>query len=404
MPPLVLAAALLEGLALTLIQGYLPLYVRQVLGEVRYVTIALVVAVPAFGTVIASNFWGGLSDVTGRLKPMVLVGLAGYVAALVCVPGIRSGLQVLYYVGAASLLYGTLSPSLKTYITLLRPGRTEHSLAYLLMSQSTGWLMGSLGVGWLLDRGLGPGLQGALRGCGALLAVQLLVSALWLGDLRRQPAAARRRGWLEGVARDLASLYENPRLLQLCVLAFLFVSANFAMWGFYAVFMVERLGADIRLLRYAIAVSAVSGILSFPFVGPVVRRFGGGWVIAIALVGYLVMYLGVGLTRSPVVAAALFALPLYGFVNVSANTLASEYSTAGQRGGGLGVLSGTYAIATVAGPVACGLLADRVGLRVVPWVAFAFMAAATPLGWGMAIRGSRGRDSGESALIGGSLR
>jgi MFS family permease len=399
MPPLILAAALLEGLALTLIQGYLPLYVRQVLGEVRYVTVALVVAVPAFGTVIAGNFWGGLSDVTGRLKPMVLIGLAGYVVALAWIPGIRNGLEVLYYVGVASLFYGTLAPSLKTYITLLRPGRTEHSLAYLLMSQSTGWLVGSLGVGWLLDRGLGPGLQWALRGCGALLAAQFLVSAIWLGDLRREPAAPRRRGWLEGVARDLASLYENPRLLRLCVLAFLFVSANFAMWGFYSVFMVERLGADIRLLRYALAVSAVSGILSFPLVGPVVRRFGGGWVIAVGLVGYLVMYLGVGLTRSPVLAAALFAFPLYGFVNVSANTLASAYSTAEQRGGGLGVLSGTYAIATIVGPVTCGLLADRVGLGAVPWVSFAFMAAATPIAWGMAIQGP---GPGESALLGGS--
>lgn len=59
MPPLILAAAYLEGLSLTLIQGYLPLYVRGVLHEPSYVTVAFIVAVPALGTVLASNFWAG---------------------------------------------------------------------------------------------------------------------------------------------------------------------------------------------------------------------------------------------------------------------------------------------------------------------------------------------------------
>ena len=69
MPPLILAAALLEGLSLTLIQGYLPLYVRRALGEPSYVTVALVVAVPALGAMVASNFWGGLSECRGGSSP-----------------------------------------------------------------------------------------------------------------------------------------------------------------------------------------------------------------------------------------------------------------------------------------------------------------------------------------------
>ena len=125
MPFLVLAAALLEGLSLTLVQGYLPLYVRRALGETHFLTIGAVVAVPAFGTFIASNFWGGLSDVSGRLKPFILVGLVGYVAALAGYPLFRHGYGVLLWAGMASLLYGTLAPSLKTYVTLAQPTRRE---------------------------------------------------------------------------------------------------------------------------------------------------------------------------------------------------------------------------------------------------------------------------------------
>ena len=129
MPALVWLAALLEGLSLLLIQGFLPLYVRRNLGETHLVTVAAVVAVPAVGTMLASNFWGGFSDVSGRLKPVILIGVIGYAAAVGGFPLLRQGPVVLVYIGLASLLYGTLAPSLKTYVTLARPERREHALA-----------------------------------------------------------------------------------------------------------------------------------------------------------------------------------------------------------------------------------------------------------------------------------
>lgn len=390
MPPLILAAALLEGLALTLIQGYLPLYVRSALGEPSYVTIALLVAVPALGTMAASNFWGGLSDVSGRLKPMILVGILAYAAALAWIPALRDGIGIMVYVGVASLFYGTLAPSLKTYVTLSRPDRKAHSLAYVLMAQSTGWLLGSFGAGWLLEGGIASGLRAALWTCSALLAAHALVCALFLGDQRREPLAPQgRRGWLQGLAADLASLYENPKLLGLCVLAFFFVAGNYAAWVFFSVYLFEHLGASIRTIRFALVASSVLGIASFLYVGAVIRRFGGRPVLAAGVTLYVGMYLGIALTKDPVIVAAFYALPLYSLVNVSANTLASEYSTAAQRGGGLGVLNGTYALATIAGPVTGGLLADRFGLAAIPWLSFGLLAAAVPIAWLQVAAGRR---------------
>src|SRR5678810_1231154 len=127
MPPLILVAALLDGLSLTLLQGYLPLYVRRTLSHTTYLTVGAVIAIPALGTVIASNFWGGLSDVSGRLKPMILVGLTGYALALVGVVFLKQGIAILACVGLASLFYGTLAPTLKAYMTLARPHRPENA-------------------------------------------------------------------------------------------------------------------------------------------------------------------------------------------------------------------------------------------------------------------------------------
>ncbi|HET9950786.1 MAG TPA: MFS transporter [Candidatus Eisenbacteria bacterium] len=380
MPLLILLSAFLEGIALTLIQGYLPLYVRETLGEKQLLTVGMVVVVPALGTMIASNFWGGLSDVSGKLKPMILVAIAGYVAVLVGTPLFRQGTSILLFVGAASLFYGCLAPLLKAYATLHRPDRPQNALAWVLMAQSTGWLIGGFEGGRLMESGIGVGLRSALWIAAGLLSVHFVLTLLLLRDKPRPPAAPRARvGWFAGVMEDLVALYENPRLLRLCFVAFLLYAGNFVVWGFFSVYFVEHLGASVRMLRYTLAASAVAGLAMYLLVPALVKRFGARATLAAGIAGYVVMYLVMGLMQSPFATAVIFTLPLYGLTNVSANTLATEYSNESQRGGGLGVLNGTIALSTIAGPLVGGSLADRWGLSVIPWVAFGYLAAALPL-------------------------
>ena len=381
MPLLVLVAALLEGLSLTLLQGFLPLYVRKTLTDTTYLTVGAVVAIPALGTFVASNFWGGLSDVSGRLKPFILIGLVGYGVALGGYPLLHSGPSIFLWAALVSLLYGTLSPSLKTYVTLAKPGWREHALAYLLMCQSVGWFTGSVGGSRLLESGIGSGFRTALGITAALLAAHTLLVAFFLRDQRREPVVRQSRTWLEGVAKDLATLYENPKLLALCVMIFFLVAGNYITWGFFSVFFVERLHASVRTLGIALAASSLLGIALMPAVGPLVRRFGGHRTLAVGTTLYLVMYLGMAVTKNPGAVAALFAMPLYGTINVSANVLASQYSGQAQRGGGLGVLNGTYALATIVGPLIGGFLADRSSLAAIPWSSLAFAAVATLMAW-----------------------
>jgi len=396
MPFIIWASALLEGLSLTLIQGFLPLYVRQSLGETHFLAVGAVVAVPALGTFIASNFWGGLSDVSGRLKPFILVGLLGYLAALAGYPFFRSPAVILLWAGVASLLYGTLSPSLKTYVTLARPDRREHALAYLLMSQSIGWFAGSVGGSQLLQRGIGPGFRTALWAAAALVAAHAALVAIALRDYRREAVARQARGWLDGVAQDLASLYENPKLLLVCVLIFFLVAGNYITWGFFSVFFVEHLHASVRTLGIALGTSSILGIALMPAVGPLVRRFGGHRMLAVGTTFYVVMYLGMAVTRNPIAIAALFAMPLSGMVNVSANSLAAQYSGRSQRGGSLGVLNGTYALATIVGPLLGGWLADRSGLGTIPWTSLVFAVIASAIAWRTVV--GAGSGAGETAI------
>ena len=377
MPVLVLLSAFLEGIAITVIQGFLPLYVRESLGETRLLTVGLVVVVPAIGTMIASNFWGGFSDVSGRLKPLILVGIAGYAVALAGVPLFVKGSSVLLYVGAAALFYGCLAPLLKAYATLHRPDRPQHALAWVLMAQSSGWMVGSLEAGRLMERGVGAGLKSASWLAASFLAVHFVLALLLLREKPRPPAAPRAKiGWFAGVMEDLVALYENPRLLRLCGVAFFLYAGNYVVWGFFSIYFVEHLGAGLRMLRYTLAASAVSGVIMYLFVGPLVKRLGARVTLVIGIACYGFMYVAMGTMQNALATAIVFTIPLYGLTNVSANTLATEYSSVEQRSGGLGVLSGTIALSTIAGPMLGGALADRWGLAIIPWVAFWFLVAA----------------------------
>jgi len=384
MPALLLISAFLEGVALTLIQGYLPLYVREALGETSFLTVGLVVVVPALGTMVASNFWGGLSDVSGKLKPLLLVGLAGYAVALAGIPFFKQGTTVLLYVGAAALFYGCLAPLLKAYATLAMADRPQHAISYILMAQAVGWLVGGLEGGRLMEAGIGEGLHAALWITAGLVAIHVVLTARWLRDVPRAPALPRARvGWVTRLAEDLAALYENPRLLRLCILSFFLFAANFTMWGFFTVYFVEHLGASVRLLRYTLGFAAVAGILMYVFVGPLVRRFGARAILFTGILLYAGMYLLMGLQANSIATAIIFVAPLFGLTTVAANTLATEYSSSSQRGGGLGVLNGTLALATIAGPTLGGLLADRWGLGVIPWTALGFIVVAIPLSFAL---------------------
>lgn len=382
MPWLVWSAALLEGFALILIQGFLPLYVRRALDESRFITVGAVVAVPALGTVVASNFWGGLSDVSGRLKPFVLVGVLGYAAALAGLPSLRHGVHVLVFIGVASLLYGTLAPTLKTYVTLATPGRREHALAYLLMAQAVGWLLGSWGWSTLFEGAGYPGLGLAVLLSAALFLGYGALAAGRLADFHRPPLPARAsRGWLGGLVADLVSLYENARLLRVCVVAFLTIAGNYIAWGFFSIYLTERLHGSVRLVGYSLAGSAVTAIAAYFAVGSVVKRLGGALVLALTVSAYALLYFAMAFLRSPLAVAVLYVVPLYGFLGVSLNTLAAEYSRAEQRGGGLGVLNGVFGLGTVAGPLVAGHLSDRQGLGAIPWCALAFAFPASAVAW-----------------------
>jgi len=59
----------------------------------------------------------------------------------------------------------------------------------------------------------------------------------------------------------------------------------------------------------------------------------------------------------------------------------------------LGVLNGTYALSTIAGPLLGGWLADRSGLGIIPWSSLAFASVATVMAWRSVFGGERASEA-----------
>ena len=198
MPPLILAAAYLEGLSLTLIQGYLPLYVRGVLHEPSYVTVAFIVAVPALGTDAREQFLGRPlgrvgppqaddPDRAGRLRGRarrdsgVRRGASDH--------GLRGrGVVLVRNAGAvAQDLRHAAPPGSKGALDCLRADVPEHRLAL-------GKLWAPAGSSREGSRRAFAWRYGSPRG---LLAAHAIACAAFLRDERRPPLETRNHGpWL----------------------------------------------------------------------------------------------------------------------------------------------------------------------------------------------------------------
>jgi MFS family permease len=143
-------------------------------------------------------------------------------------------------------------------------------------------------------------------------------------------------------------------------------------------FYVETLGAagPSRQLWTGIALlaPAVTQALAAPLWGRLGDRCGRKWMVVRALLGIGVSVLLMGLARSPLqfVTCRLAQGVFGGVVDAAAAFVGSEASPT-KRGWALGRLQTAIAAGALAGPLAGGLLADAVGLRVV------FVATATAI-------------------------
>ncbi|KPJ61169.1 MAG: hypothetical protein AMJ46_02265 [Latescibacteria bacterium DG_63] len=365
-----------EGVCLTVTMFFVPLYVRRTFAGTNFLTIASIVAIPGIAMFVASNFWGALADYTRRLKPFLLVGLAGYSGCLLALSRTDSAAAVITVAVVFSLFFAAVRPTSQSYVTLLRETEKGRAVGDLMAFQSVGWFIGGAVCGYLFEPKTGLPVETILVGGSLLGAVVLLIVALTLKPLPEAWRVKKEEGtWIGGLTADLRWLYRSKALVAICVMTGLSASGTWLFFGNFAIFMTEYVEATTTVLGWAMALSTLLGVFTFTLYGKLADRVGPMRVFLLAVVMYAVTYGLVSVTRDPILITVYFCIPIYPAFNVGVTALVSELSGERRRAGGLGVLAGVFAFSLAVGTLAGGAVADHSGLGVLPRWTLGFQLA-----------------------------
>ncbi len=361
-------AATAEGICLTIVMIFVPLYVRRTFEGTRLLTIASVLAVPALTRFIASNFWGALADHTRTLKPFVIIGLAGYAACMVGLSASASAASVVLIAAAASLFYAAVSPISLSYVTLLRETEKGRAVGDLMVFQSLGWFVGGIACAYLFDPELGIPVRSVLLGSAAFAAAVLGLVWVMLGPLRLRGGRSDNDGggWASRLVADLRVLYGSRTLASTFLLVGVATGGVWIYFGNFSVYMTEHINGSTGAVGWVMALSALFGMIAFRPSGKFVDTFGSVRVLLVAMLAYVVTYGLVSLTVNPFLVSVLLCVPVYPPFNVSSIALVSELSGESRRAGGLGILSGVFAVSLAVGSLLGGAIGDAFGLAALP--------------------------------------
>jgi MFS family permease len=365
--------AVAEGVCLTITVIFIPLHVRRTFADTGLLAVASIIAIPTLAKFVASNFWGALADYTKKLKPFVLIGLAGYAGCLLALSASDSAASVVAAATISSLFFAAVSPISQSYVTLLRETEKGRAVGDLLVFQSLGWFIAGIACAYLFDPRFEVPVQSILIGSTALTVAVLVVVAFLLKPLylrrgfREESDLKEEQGsWLERLTADLKVLYKSGPLATTFILVGLATAGAWVFFGNFSVYMTEYMKSSTEVVGWVMALSALPGMFAFRPSGRLVDAFGPVRVFLASVCAYVIIYWFISSTVNPIVVAACLCVPVYPPFNVSSIALVSELSGEHRRAGGLGILSGVFAMALALGSLLGGAIGDRAGLGALP--------------------------------------
>lgn len=374
-------AALFAGMASAMVLIFVPYHVRSMLQEPSLTRVALLLSLPAVATLLATNFWGAVSDITGFHGRVTALCLMGYTLSLIIIPFLDETASVITTIAILSLLYGAVRPLLLTHATLLNESDKPAALSAVFFYESMGFFVGGLLFGFVCNQN--QAWAGAiifpLSGTCCLAAAVMM---LWTPRCLESTAESEHRTGsatarlLTLIKNDLSEVYHSRPLLRLSLVVLLASIANFCFFGMFFAFYTEGIGGSGSAMSLTLSISTAIGMATFPVARKLVATKGGLVVLKGAVVMWIADYILLGINTSPILASVLFVLPIYPFFLVSANYLAAEASRSERRGAGLGALAGVAAISMGLGTILGGSIGDHLGLMAVPYVAALFSMTA----------------------------
>jgi MFS family permease len=218
-------------------------------------------------------------------------------------------------------------------------------------------------------------------------AVTFVLSALLVAALPnhvgRAADAVERRPLREEIGEGVRWLLRHPVLRMLAVAIALMNVTFFGAFAILVLYARERLGLSEVGYGLLLACSSVGGILGSLVTGRLERRFGAALLLRVGLGVETATHLVFALTRSPVVASAMFGLFGLHAVVWSAVTLSIRQRLVPQRLQGRA--TSVYYLFSIGGAAIgaglSGFVARGAGITAPFWASFAVMVLLTVVAW-----------------------
>jgi len=316
----------------------------------------------SLGQLVASPWWGRLSDRVGR-KPILIVGLMGGMTSYL----ILSQAHTIYDLGAARLFGGLMAGNI---------GAAFASAADLADDKPRARNMGLLGAAVGFAFICGPALGGLLIGAGqpdaAAFGKVCLVSAALAGlaalaalVLYREslPKEARRAAH-EPRPRRLNMLFTRPVLARFIAVMFLMITAQAMLESTFGLWAKASLAWGPQQVGWALAGLGVGAVLlQGGGAGRASRMFGERVILLVGLGAMIAGFAGMAAAHSQAVLVAALGVMVIGMglTTPALNSLIAVQAQADERGAVMGMSQSASAFGRVAGPLSAGAIFDTFG-------------------------------------------
>jgi MFS family permease len=347
----------------------LPLYLQQFFGA-NYRMVTVIPTVFGVGKWIANLPTGYLLDRLGR-RPLMITGLAviassDVASALTSAYGIFLGVRGVAGIGWA--MFATVA----TTVMVDRGARRGRAISRLLMAETSGVLLGSIGGGWLYA-GVGATSPFLFE------AACMMVAAMAAGWLDLPPTPPRNGSSAAG--HRLRTVIRVPGMMLMSITNAALVAVQTGVIVFlFPLYLLERGHLAPEVVGYMVGVSVVGRLLALWLVGRLPDRWNRLPVLGLGLLGYTVALASIPLVTHPFL-LAIWSLLLgagAGFVAGLPTAIIGDRVAPELHGVAVGWLRTLADAGMIIGPLVMGTLGDVWGLAA-PFVCAAALVCA--LAW-----------------------
>jgi len=335
-----------------IIWAFLPIHLRS-LGA-SYLLIALVSLIPAIETIGLSPAWGGILDKTGRGNKILLVSLLVQGIGFSVFPFLENPEEFVLVVSLMGLFSSSFIPVYGAMATLSNRqyGRAIGGFwTAALLGYATATLIG--GILYQYESVNSLFLLGAIYGYVGTLVVLLAPKDALI--LKRSL----------DISRGYWGLLKQRNIAILCLLSITVLVSTSAFNSFFTVYLVDVLNGSRLTAGLAATGTTVLGVFAYRIVGPLNDKVGRKPVFMLGAAGYAAYFTIIYFVTNVFVVTVLWILPIYPLVQSAAAALMSDYTSAADRGKGLGLLESAISLGGGLGPLAGGLIADAAQLQAV---------------------------------------